>query len=276
VSQVWLIGRPVAHSLSPAMHNAAFAKLGLPHRYELKETGDAELAATLDRMRRDDDVLGANVTIPHKESVLRLLDEIDDEARRIGAVNTIVSRGARLIGYNTDKYGFEKALETQRPDGSSSSAGFPFFQNRILILGAGGAARACALALLERGNNVDITNRDPARAEAVARSIEVDGRHPRVVPWPSGPEPGDAVVNATPLGLNGEEVLEDVQLPRWVIDLVPTATETPLVKRAKATDNVTVVDGLSMLLHQAARSFELWTGVPAPLEVMRAALTRDV
>lgn len=258
------------------MHNAAFTKLGLPHRYELKETADAELAGTLDRMRRDEDVLGANVTIPYKESVLRLLDEVDDVARRIGAVNTIVSRGARLIGYNTDKYGFEKALETQRPDGSSSSAGFPFFENRILILGAGGAARACALALLERGNNVDITNRDPARAEALARSIEVDARHPRVVPWPNGPEPGDAVVNATPLGLNGEEVLEDVQLPRWVIDLVPTATETPLVKRAKATDNVTVVDGLSMLLHQAARSFELWTGVPAPLEVMRAALPRDI
>jgi len=274
VSQVWLIGRPVAHSLSPAMHNAAFAKLGLPHHYELKETADAELSATLDRMRREEDVLGANVTIPHKETALRLLDEVDDVARRIGAVNTIVSRGARLIGYNTDKYGFETALETQQPDGSS--AGFPFFDDRILILGAGGAARACALALLEHGNSVDVANRDPARAEALARSIEVNGRHPQVVPWPKGPEPGDAVVNATPLGLNGEEVLEDVQLPRWVIDLVPTATETPLVKRAKATDNVTVVDGLSMLLHQAARSFELWTGVPAPLEVMRAALPRDV
>jgi shikimate dehydrogenase len=258
------------------MHNAAFAKLGLPHRYELMETADDKLAATLDGLRRDDDVLGANVTIPHKETVLRLLDEVDEEARRIGAVNTIVSRGARLIGYNTDKYGFEKALETQPRDGSSGSAGFPFFGDRILILGAGGAARACAFALLEHSNNVDIASRDPARAEALARSIEVDGRHPRVVPWPSGPEPGDAVVNATPLGLNGEEALEDVQLPKWVIDLVPTAVETPLVKRAKATDNVTVVDGLSMLLHQAARSFELWTGVPAPLEVMRAALPRGV
>src|SRR5256885_484503 len=152
------------------MHNAAFAKLGLPHRYEAKETADEELAPTLDRMRREDDVLGANVTIPHKESVLRLLDEVDDEARRIGAVNTIVSRGARLIGYNTDKYGFERALEEQ----------------------------------------------------------------------------------------------------------VPTEEETPLVKRAKATDNVPVVAGLSMLLSQAARSFGLWTGVPAPIEVMRAALPRVI
>ncbi len=275
MSQVWLIGRPVAHSLSPAMHNAAFAKLGLPHRYETRETADDQLAATLDHMRRDD-ILGGNVTIPHKETVLRLADEVDDEARRIGAINTIVRRGGRLIGYNTDKYGFEKALETQPRRVPGGPEGFPFTDARILILGAGGAARACALSLLEHGNDVDIANRDPARAEALARSIEVNGRHPQVVAWPRGLEPGDAVVNATPLGLNGEEALEDVRLPKWVIDLVPTAAETPLVKRAKATDNVTVVDGLSMLLYQAARSFELWTGVPAPLEAMRAALPRDV
>lgn len=275
MGQVWLIGRPVAHSLSPAMHNAAFAKLGLPHRYDAKETADDQLAATLDRVRRDEDVLGANVTIPHKESALRLLDEVDDEARRIGAVNTIVSRGTRLHGYNTDKYGFEKALETQ-PRRVPWHQGFPFSGDRILILGAGGAARACALSLLEHGNDVDIANRDAARAETLARSLDVEGRRPRVVPWPNGREPADAVINATPLGLNGEESLENVRLPKWVIDLVPTAVETPLVKRAKATDNVTVVDGLSMLLHQAARSFELWTGVPAPIEVMRAALPRDV
>lgn len=275
MAAVWLIGRPVAHSLSPAMHNAAFAKLGLPHRYEARETPDDQLAATLDGIRRDD-VLGANVTIPHKESVLRLLDEVDDEARRIGAANTIVSRGARLIGYNTDKYGFEKALETQPPNASWSSSGFPLTDHTILVLGAGGAARACALALLEHRNNVEIANRDPARADALARSLEVDGRRPQVAPWPRGRVSVDAIVNATPLGLKGEEALEDVQLPPWVIDLVPTAEETPLVKRAKATENVTVVDGLSMLLHQAARSFELWTGVAAPLETMRAALPRPI
>src|SRR2546428_13689195 len=125
------------------MHNAAFAKLGLPHRYEAKETADDQLAATLDRMRREDDVLGANVTIPHKEAALRLLDEVDDEARRIAAVNTIVSRGARLIGYNTDKFGFEKALETQagRPAWHGE---FPFADETICALGAGGAGRACA------------------------------------------------------------------------------------------------------------------------------------
>jgi shikimate dehydrogenase len=256
------------------MHNAAFAKLGLPHRYQARETADDKLAETLDRLRRDD-VLGANVTIPHKEAVLRLVDEVDDEARRVGAVNTIVCRGGRLISHNTDKAGFEKALETQ-PRRIPWHDGFPFVDDRILILGAGGAARACALSLLEHGNRVDIANREPGRAEALVRSIEVDGRRPEVVPWPRGRMLVDAVVNATPLGLNGEEALEDAQLPMWVIDLVPTAEETPLVKRAKATENVTVVDGLSMLLHQAARSFELWTGVAAPLEEMRAALPRTV
>jgi shikimate 5-dehydrogenase len=155
---------------------------------------------------------------------------------------------------------------------------FPFAEEDILVLGAGGAARACAFALLEQGNDVQIANRSQARAEALAASINVDGRRPTVVPWPRGDElvGRDAVVNATPLGLHGEDPLEDVGLPQWVIDLVPTAVETPLVKRAKATDNVTVVDGLSMLLHQAARSFELWTGVPAPIEAMRAALPRAV
>src|SRR5207302_8505581 len=111
MSQVWLIGRPVAHSLSPAIHNAAFAKLGLPHRYELKESADDQLGATLDRLRRDDDLLGANVTIPYKETVLRLVDEVDEEARQIGAVNTIVCRGGRLIGQNTDRLGFHYGLE---------------------------------------------------------------------------------------------------------------------------------------------------------------------
>src|SRR5206468_8898125 len=148
MSQVWLIGSPVAHSLSPAMHNAAFAKLGLPHRYEAREVAEKDLAATLDRMRRDDDVLGANVTIPYKETVWRLVDEVDDEARRIGAVTTIVSRGGRLIGYNPDKHGFEKALETQ-PRRAPGHGGFPFADVRVLVLGAGGAARACALALLD-------------------------------------------------------------------------------------------------------------------------------
>jgi shikimate dehydrogenase len=275
VSQVWLIGRPVAHSLSPAMHNAAFAKLGLPHRYEAREVAEKDLAATLDRMRRDDDVLGANVTIPYKEAVLRLVDEVDDEARRIGAVNTIVCRGGRLIGDNTDRYGFHHGLE---------SAGILSITNKdVLVLGAGGAARACVMEL-RAGNDVLVANRSIERAQRLVDSIsppEEKGGELRAIAWDEARQLAwtDALVNATPLGMQGEDALEGFvfdPLPAIIADLVPVAAETPLVRRAREAQHVRVMDGLLMLLHQAARSFELWTGVPAPLEAMRAALPRDV
>ena len=273
MGQVWLIGRPVAHSLSPAMHNAAFAKLGLPHRYEAREIAEKDLAATLDRMRRDDDVLGANVTIPYKEAVLRLVDEVDDEARRIGAVNTIVCRGGRLIGDNTDRYGFHHGLE---------SAGILSISNKdVLVLGAGGAARACAMEL-RAGNDVLVANRSIERAQRLVDSIsppEDKGGELRAIGWDEARQLAwtDALVNATPLGMHGEDALEGFvfdPLPAIIADLVPVAAETPLVRRAREAQHVRVMDGLLMLLHQAARSFELWTGVPAPLEEMRAALPR--
>jgi len=266
VSAVWLIGDPVAHSLSPAMHNAAFATLGLPHRYEVREVKAAELADALGSIRHED-VLGANVTIPHKEAALRLVDDVSDEARRIGAINTIVRRGRRLAADNTDGYGFGRALEE-----ASIKA------RRALVLGAGGAARACVVELLRAGVDVSVANRTRARAESLARSIRVDHARARAVTWPTQDDldATDLVVNATPLGMHNEDPIKGRRLPRAIVDLIPLATETPLVKRAKAAENVTVVDGLSMLLHQAARSFELWTGVPAPLEAMRSALPRPI
>jgi shikimate dehydrogenase len=276
VSQVWLIGRPVAHSLSPAMHNAAFAKLGLPHRYELKETADDQLAAVLDRVRRED-VLGANVTIPHKESALRLVDEATDEARRIGAVNTVIRRGDRLIGDNTDRFGFHHGLE---------GAGILSISNKdVLVLGAGGAARACVLELGGE-NDVLVANRSVERARRLVDSIAVSvpdglGGELRAIAWDEARQLGwiDALVNATPLGMHGEDALEGFgfePLPAIVADLVPVAEVTPLVRRAREAQHVRVMDGLLMLLHQAARSFELWTGTPAPIEAMRAALPRPV
>ena len=265
MSAVWLIGDPVAHSLSPAMHNAAFAALGLPHRYEAREVKADELEATIERMRRED-VLGANVTIPHKEAVLRLVARVSDEARRIGAVNTITRRGGTLDADNTDGYGFRRALEEAgiRPA-------------RVIVLGAGGAARACVVELLRMGALVLVANRARDRADRLARSIEIEGRRARAIAWPLQDEldRADAVVNATPLGLHNEDPVRGRVLHGAVIDLVPTAEPTPLVKRAKATENVIVVDGLSMLLHQAARSFQLWTGLEPPLAVMRAALPRQ-
>jgi shikimate dehydrogenase len=267
MSDVYLFGHPVAHSLSPAMHNAAFRALGLPHRYsgiDVEPEGLAGLVRTL----RHSDALGANVTIPHKVAAVPMVDEESDEVRATGALNTIVRRGARLIGANTDVDGFEAALVV---DGRELLA-----RGTVLVLGAGGSARACVYALLRRGVDVLVANRSAEHLEALVGGLVVDGRRARMAPWPKAADPlrVDGVVNATPLGLMGEDPLRGIRLPRVVVDIVPIAAETPLVKRARATENVTVVDGLAMLLHQAARSFELWTGVPAPLEVMRAALPR--
>jgi shikimate dehydrogenase len=272
VATVYLLGHPVSHSLSPAMHNAAFLALGLPHRYEARDVEPHRLGDVVDALRKDD-VLGANVTIPHKERVLRLVDEAGEDARLVGAVNTIVRRGARLIGENTDAYGFERAIDDHNPSAL-------FVQKTVLILGAGGAARACALVLLKRGNEVRIANRTHERARQLVAGIEVDGRRPSVVRWPTADDLRhvEGVINATSLGLHGEDPLAGLEIPPMslIVDLVPTAAMTPLVKRARAVENGVVVDGLSMLLHQAARSFNLWTGREAPLAVMRAALPRAI
>jgi shikimate dehydrogenase len=268
VSSVFLFGHPVAHSLSPTMHNAAFAALGLPHRYETRDVQPERLADFVAALRADD-VLGANLTIPHKEAALRLVDEISDEARRIGAVNTIVRRATRLLGDNTDGYGFARAL---------SDAGVDVRGKTVLVLGAGGAARAC-VASLAAARSIVIAARDLDRASALAAATGAPAV-PR--PWADARRTAagvDVLVNTTPLGLHGEDLLADfafTQLPRAIVDLVPTRTETPLVRRAREAQDVRVVDGLSMLLHQAAKSFALWTGREAPLAVMRAALPRPV
>ena len=273
MATVYLLGHPVAHSLSPSMHNAAFAALGLPHHYETRDVEADRLEDFVEALRKDD-VLGANVTIPHKERVLRYVDEAGKDARRVSAVNTIVRRGTRLTGENTDVYGFERAI-------SEPGLGKKLFVGgTVLLLGAGGAARACAVVLLERGNDVHVASRTRARAEQLAAGLEVEGRRPTAVRWPTSDDLAavDAVVNATPLGLHGEDPLAGMELHEGlhVVDLVPTAAMTPLVKRGRAVKNGVVVDGLSMLLHQAARSFTLWTGREAPLAVMRAALPRAI
>jgi shikimate dehydrogenase len=263
MSEVFLIGHPVGHSLSPAMHNAAFKALGLPHRYSLRDVLPEKLADAVGALRGET-ALGANVTVPHKQQAMRLVDELGEEARVIGAVNTIARTGSRLVGHNTDAYGFERAMDAVPP------------HQRVLLLGAGGAARACLHVLLRLGHDVTIANRTRPRAEDLAQAMVVDGRRARVVDWPAagGPLDADVVVNATSLGLHGEDALEDIVLPSAVVDIVAIAGGTPLVRRARQAQDVIVVDGTSTLLHQAVRAFELWTGVPAPLEVMRAALTR--
>ena len=267
MSVAYLYGHPVSHSLSPAMHNAAFAALGLPHRYEAIDVPLDGVAGAVARLRGNG-VLGANVTVPHKLAVMQHLDQVSPEARDIGAVNTIVRRdGAsplQLHGHNTDAHGFDAAWR---------EADVAVTDDLVLLLGAGGAARAVLAALLARGNRVEIASRSVGPAQELARGRD----RVSVVPWPKGAEWRWAlVVNATPLGLHGEDPLEGLVLPASsrLFDLIPTAAQTPLVRRARAAGMLRVVDGLLMLLHQAARSFELWTGENAPVDAMRAALPR--
>ena len=263
MSEVYLLGHPVSHSLSPAVHNAAFKALGLPHRYSLKDTKPEGLAGAIAALRSDPS-LGANVTVPHKERAMRLVDELGEEARAIGAVNTIVRRGSRLVGHNTDAYGVSQAMaEVAAP-------------KDVLLLGAGGAARACLHSLLLAGHRVAVANRTRARADDLVASIDGPGERARVTGWPmkGAPVAADVVVNATSLGLHGEDPLEDIPLPAVVVDIVAIKGGTPLVRRAREAQDVVVVEGSMVLLHQAVRAFELWTGVGAPLEVMRAALLR--
>ena len=260
---MYLLGHPVAHSLSPAMHNAAFAHLRLPHRYEALDVTADELGGIVGRIRSGE-VLGANITVPYKEAVLRFLDTWDGPTAEIGAANT-VSRLAdgQIIGSNTDGVGF--AYATRDLDLENA---------RVLVLGAGGAARAVITVLAGRRAQVSITNRTGARARKLARSV---GRSPAVVDWGADLAPFDVVVNATSVGLHGGDPLEGATLrPEMiVVDLVPTAAPTMLVKRARAA-GATVIDGLPMLLQQAVSSFRIWTGQNAPVEVMRAALYASV
>jgi shikimate dehydrogenase len=271
MATLFLVGDPVAHSLSPAMQNAAFAALGLPHRYELLRTRSDDMASAVQRIRGDD-VLGANVTIPHKEHIGRLLDAIEDTARRIGAVNTIFKRGGTLRGDNTDAGGFADALAEKGVDVRGS---------RVLLLGAGGAARACAAELIAAGAHVQISNRGPVRLRELVRAVPdmVGAGHSYAAVWPPprSLDGYDVFVNATSLGLNGEDALEEVALPvrLAVVDVVATARETPLIRRAREAGCL-AVDGLVMLLHQGARAFRLWTGLDAPLAAMRAALPRAI
>jgi shikimate dehydrogenase len=272
---IGIIGDPVAHSLSPRLHNAAFAALELdyvyvplPVRAERVGAAVAGLAALGFR--------GANVTIPHKAAVMPFLDEVSADARLAQAVNTIVVDGAALRGYNTDVEGVRSALLAAAGDGLGGEP--------ALILGAGGAARAAALALARLGCPLTIVNRTPEAAERLAALMTagVPGARCR---WLALPDlTGEdvrrqrIVVNATSLGMGGEGkvpalLADNVTAGQVVFDAVYASGPTALLVAARAAGAV-VVDGLTMLLGQAAEAFRLWTGVPAPLEVMRDAVRR--
>jgi shikimate dehydrogenase len=271
---VGLIGHPVGHSISPVFQQAAFDALGLPYRYEAWDTRPEELPAVLDSLRAGERV-GANVTVPHKEAVARLIDTRSPEAGATGAVNTVVRAGGRLHGHNTDIPGFLAAL---REDGGFDPAGV-----RAVVLGAGGAARAVAYALLSAGAaTVRVHNRTPERAAALVAALgEADGRLTAAGGDAGAAVQGcDLIVNCTTLGMAHGPTADASPLAAaaippgaFVCDIVANPLVTPLLAAARARGCRTL-GGLPMLVRQGAAAFTLWTGQPAPVAVMLAAARR--
>ena len=271
VTRAVLLAHPAAHSLSPVMHDAAFAALGLDGRYEAWDVPPANLPAVLERLRASSTLFGANVSVPHKLAVLPLLDEVSAEAHRLGAVNTIVRHDRRLLGHNTDAGGLAAALrELERPLGPG----------QVVVLGAGGAARATVAVFLGAGCAVLLHNRSTERGAALVHAWRGAGDVTVVDAerLPGAVARADWLVNATSVGMAGGPAgspLPAGVLPERgaVVDLVYGPTPTPLVVAARAA-GLAVQDGRAMLVHQGAAAFTAWTGHQAPLAVMREALER--
>jgi shikimate dehydrogenase len=269
--RVVLIGHPVAHSLSGAMQQAAFDELGIDAKYELWDRPPIELADAVAELRTED-FLGANVTIPHKERVVPMVDRLTEEATATGAVNTITREGKRLIGHNTDVAGFKVALD--------KLVGRQKMPKQAVVLGAGGGARAVVYGLIREGfQRIIVFNRHLHRAEGLVKHFGRTAAHMelRAMPWHESIieveiAKAKLLVNATSIGLTSDvspvpaSALHEELL---VLDLIYSRTR--LLRDADAA-NATTADGELMLLHQGAAAFTLWTGQPAPLELMRSKL----
>lgn len=271
-----ILGDPVAHSMSPLMHNAAFTHLNLdlvyvPFRVTFGRLGDA-LAGI-----RGLGLQGCNVTVPHKEAVIPLLDQIAPLAQSIGAVNTITNDRGLLLGDNTDAPGFLRALEHRSVDPS---------EKKVLVLGSGGAARAIAVALAEQRSELTICNRTLARAERLAEFVSsLSSARVRVVAWASEQmtqqlRDADVVVNATSVGMDSlkteSPVPHGVLRPDMVVvDIVYNPPRTKLLRQAEAAGARTI-GGIDMLLWQGVLAFKRWTGLEAPVAVMRQAVVHKL
>jgi shikimate dehydrogenase len=248
------------------MHNAAFAQLGLAYRYVLLPTPPGELEPLVHKYVKAG-IAGWNVTVPHKEGMVSLLDEMSDEARAIGACNTVRVEGGRLHGFNTDTTGFMRGLE---------EAGGIEADSLVVVLGAGGAARGVAWALRRTGHEVIILSRKPEQASSLAEKL---GAHAGVLDrttLETTLEGAALLVNCTPAGLwpdvEQSALPDGVRLPANVLvyDLVYRPRPTLMLQQAKRAGCRTQ-DGLAMLVYQGAAAFELWTGRVAPVEIMRKA-----
>jgi len=268
---VGLIGHPVEHSFSPIMHNAAFKDKGLNYIYVAFDVLPENLKYVIDGAKALG-IVGFNVTIPHKIEIMKYLDEIDEDAQLIGAVNTIKIEDGKAIGYNTDGIGARKALEEEIGKVKGKN---------IVIYGAGGAARAVAFELA-KDNNIIIANRTVEKAEKLAKEIaeKLNKKFGEEVKF-SGLDVDlngiDIIINATPIGMypnvDAEPIVkaENMREDMVVMDLVYNPLETVLLKEAKKV-NAKTINGLGMLIYQGAVAFKIWTGVEPNIDVMKNAI----
>ncbi|WP_423793402.1 shikimate dehydrogenase [Methanocaldococcus indicus] len=263
---IGLIGNPVKHSLSPIMHNAAFKDKNLNYVYLAFEVDKDRLKYVIDGAKALG-IVGFNVTIPYKVDIIKYLDELNEEAKLINAVNTIKIVDDKAIGYNTDGIGARRALEEKIGKVENYN---------ILIFGAGGAARAVAFELA-KNNNVVIANRTVEKAKSLAeeiskklnRRVEYSGLNVDDII-----EDIDIVINATSVGMKKDDkplLTSDKLKNKIVMDLVYSPLETVLLKEAKKA-NALAIDGLGMLIYQGAEAFKIWTGIEPNIDVTRKAI----
>jgi len=254
-----VLGDPVSHSLGPLMHNTAFSELGYNGAYlafQVKDIGKAVVGI------KALGVKGASITIPHKVSVMDFLDELDDTAKKIGAVNTIINRAGVLTGYNSDGLGAVKALfeRTEIKD------------KNVVILGAGGAARAIGFAIISEGGRVTVINRTAAKGEELAKDLGADSQPISKM----NKIACHILINTTPVGMMPDiDTMpvrkQDLDKTMVVMDVVYNPLKTRLLRAAENIGCQTI-DGVSMFVYQGAFQLELWTGMKAPVEVMKKAV----
>ena len=266
-----VIGDPIAHSLSPVIHNAAFRHLKLDFVFLAFNVKPSELENAM-RGIRGLGIHGLNVTMPLKRAVTSFLDEIDPTAKSLGVVNTILNNNGRLCGFNTDGVGALRALKENK---------VPLSGKKVLLLGAGGAAKAIALSLTREVEELLLLNRTPKKARELKESLNQHfGRKVTVGTFSSSVvqkylQDADVLINATSVGMHpnpSQSIIprEFLKTDLVVMDIVYNPVETKLVKDARAA-GARVITGVEMLIHQGAASFEIWTGCPAPVDVMREA-----
>ncbi len=270
-----IFGYPVEHTFSPGMHNAAFRKLGMDGCYVPFAVNPEQLANAV-RAIVPLGLCGLNITVPHKEKVIAHLHDLSQEARLIGAVNTIEIVEGKLTGHNTDGRGFIRSLR--------DNARFDTKGKTVFLVGSGGAARAVSFCLALAGaQRIAIFDVDAKKAEALARDLRVktsvDAEALPASELAHAAETAECLINATPLGLKKQDPLplrqEYIRKDHLVCDLVYNPSETPLLKAAKKK-GAKILPGIGMLLYQGVIAFEIWTGVKAPVSVMRSALAKQI